>query len=320
MNWLSWNHLQSKPALALSLACLSVLCLASLIAWALKVTKAKGGAHAVIDNLIDRINAWWVMAALVGVSLYFEKLGVTVLFFFLSLQVLREFVTLTYTRRADHFTLAMVFYLFLPLQYFLVWINWYGFATVLIPVYGFLLIPVFSALRADTLRFLERVAVVQWSMMLSIYSLSHIPALLNLEIPNYREQILLVAFLVIVVQSSDVLQYVWGKLFGKHKLAPVLSPSKTWEGLIGGVLSASALGASLHWITPFSPLQAAALALMITVLGFFGGLVMSAIKRDFGVKDWGYMISGHGGALDRVDSLLFSAPAFFHIVNFFFVP
>jgi phosphatidate cytidylyltransferase len=122
------------------------------------------------------------------------------------------------------------------------------------------------------------------------------------------------------VQSSDVLQYVWGKLFGKHKLAPVLSPSKTWEGLIGGVLSASALGASLYWITPFSPLQAAGFALMITTLGFFGGLVMSAIKRDFGVKDWGYMISGHGGALDRVDSLLFSAPAFFHIVNFYYVP
>ena len=174
-------------------------------------------------------------------------------------------------------------------------------------------------MRADTHRFLERVAVVQWAMMRSIFGLSHVPALLNLRIPNYANPVLLVAFLVIVVQASDVLQYIWGKLLGRRKTAPTLSPSKTWEGLIGGVLSASALGAALFWITPFSPLQAFVFALLITTLSFFGGLIMSAIKRDFGVKDWGHMISGHGGVLDRVDSILFSAPAFFYLVNYFWV-
>jgi phosphatidate cytidylyltransferase len=123
---------------------------------------------------------------------------------------------------------------------------------------------------------------------------------------------------VIVVQGSDVLQYVWGKLFGRHKVAPRLSPSKTWEGLVGGVASATLLGAAINWITPFSLPQAAGMALVIAICGFFGGLVMSAIKRDRGVKDWGQMIEGHGGFLDRLDSVCFSAPVFFHLTRFFY--
>ena len=117
-----------------------------------------------------------------------------------------------------------------------------------------------------------------------------------------------------------MLQYIWGKLFGKHLVAPELSPSKTWEGLIGGVGSATLLGAGLYWATPFKPWQAALLALLICVMGFLGGLVMSAIKRDRGVKDWGTMIEGHGGMLDRLDSIVFAAPIFFHVVRYFWVP
>jgi phosphatidate cytidylyltransferase len=322
------GNTMTEPGRWLIILCLSVLVSASLIAFILRRVVAHGNPHGVIDNLTDRINAWWLMTLLLGISLAAGKFGVTILFFLLALQVLREFVTLTYTRRADHLTLALVFYVALPLQFWLVWIGWYGFSSVMIPVYGFLLVPIVSALRQDTTRFLERVAVVQWAMMLSIYGLSHVPALLNLSIPDYSNagrQIYLIAFLILVVQASDVLQYIWGKLlggkvFGGRKLVPTLSPSKTWEGLIGGVASASFMGATLSWLTPFSPLQAGLMALLITVLGFFGGLVMSAIKRDFGVKDWGHMISGHGGVLDRVDSILFSAPIFFHLVNWLFVP
>ena len=136
-------------------------------------------------------------------------------------------------------------------------------------------------------------------------------------IPGFEDRnLLLIAFLVIVVQGSDVLQYIWGKLLGKHKVAPELSPSKTWEGLIGGVVSATVLGAALHGITPFTALEAALVALVICLMGFFGGLVMSAIKRDRGVKDWGSMIEGHGGILDRVDSVVFAAPIFFHLVRY----
>jgi len=127
-------------------------------------------------------------------------------------------------------------------------------------------------------------------------------------------------FLILVVQSSDVLQYVWGKLFGKTKVAPEVSPSKTLEGLIGGVASTTLLGAGLYWMTPFSPLEAGAIALLLALAGFLGGLIMSAIKRDRGVKDWGTMIEGHGGMLDRVDSVCFSAPIFFHVVRQWWLP
>jgi phosphatidate cytidylyltransferase len=121
---------------------------------------------------------------------------------------------------------------------------------------------------------------------------------------------------VIVVQLSDVLQYVWGKLFGRTRIAPNLSPSKTVEGFVGGVASATLIGAGLWWITPFTPLQAGLMAFVIAMMGFFGGLVMSAIKRDRGVKDWGHLIEGHGGLIDRLDSVVFSAPIFFHLTRY----
>ena len=310
-----------STTLQLFLGIFAVLGFASAVALTLRHTVAKGQPHAVIDNLNDRINAWWVMVAVVGLAFAFGKAGVIVLFALLSLLALREFVTLTYTRRSDHLALALAFYLALPVQYLLIWIEWYGLYSIFIPVYGFLLLPIVAALRADTTRFLDRIATVQWALMLAVFCLSHVPALVTLQIPGFGgREILLIAFLVIVVQSSDVLQYVWGKLFGKRKVAPSLSPSKTWEGLVGGVLSSTALGAALFWITPFTPLQAAAIAFAINVMGFFGGLVMSAIKRDHGVKDWGHLIAGHGGVLDRLDSVLFSAPVFFHIVRYGFTP
>jgi len=311
----------NQTTLTLFIGILSVLGLATAIAYGLRLSVARGKPHPVIDNLIERILAWWLMVALVASAFAFGKHAILLLFLLLSFLALREFVTLTYTKRSDHLVLALAFYVCLPVQFALVWIEWYGLYSIFIPVYAFLILPIIAALRADTERYLERIAVVQWALMLSVFCLSHVPALMTLSIPGYEgRQMLLIAFLVIVVQSSDVLQYVWGKLLGKHLIAPKLSPSKTWEGLIGGVLSATLLGAALHWITPFSPLQAGAIALLINLMGFFGGLVMSAIKRNHGVKDWGHLIAGHGGVLDRLDSLLFSAPIFFHITRFFFEP
>lgn len=305
----------------LFLGIFGVLLFASGVAFALKQKVARGRPHAVIDNLTDRINAWWVMVGLVALAFAFGKTGVIVLFALLSFLALREFVTLTHTRRSDYLALALAFYIALPMQYLLVWIEWYGLYSIFIPVYGFLLLPIVAALRADATNFLDRIASVQWALMLAVFCLSHVPALVTLNLPGFEgRQILLIAFLVIVVQSSDVLQYVWGKLFGRHKVAPTLSPSKTWEGLIGGVLSSTLLGAGLWWITPFTPGEAAAIAFTINIMGFFGGLVMSAIKRDHGVKDWGHLIAGHGGVLDRLDSVLFSAPVFFHMVRYGFGP
>ena len=296
----------------------AVLLLASLIG-ALLAWRAGNSPDPAIQNLNARIKAWWVMVFLIALAFLFGKGGVVLLFAFASFAALREFMTLADTRRGDHWALATVFFVSLPLQYYLVWIEWYGLYTVFIPVYCFLLLPIIAALRGDTTRFLERIAFVQWGLMICVFCVSHVPALLSLSIPGFEgHNLLLIAFLVLVVQGSDVLQYVFGKLFGRRKVAPSLSPSKTWEGLIGGVASATALGAALWWITPFNPLQAAAMAFVICLLGFFGGLVMSGIKRDRGVKDWGRMIEGHGGMLDRLDSVIFAAPIFFHMTRYWF--
>jgi len=212
---------------------------------------------------------------------------------------------------------VVAFFIVLPFQYFLVWIDWYGLYSIFIPVYVFLLLAAMAALRQDTKDFVGRVAETQWGLMVTVFSLSHVPALTGLVIPGYEgRNLLLVAFLVLVVQASDVLQYIWGKLLGRHKIAAELSPSKTVEGFIGGVASATALGAALWWVTPFTPGQAALMAAVINLMGFLGGLVMSAIKRDRGVKDWGWLIEGHGGVLDRLDSLVFAAPVFFHLTRY----
>jgi phosphatidate cytidylyltransferase len=242
---------------------------------------------------------------------------VILLFAFVSFAALREYVTLTNTRHADRWTLLGMFLIIIPVQYYLIWIDWYGLYSIFIPVYCFLAMPALTAIRGDTSRFLERVSEQQWGIMLSVYCISHVPALVTLPIPgNEGRGLLLIAFLIATVQGSDVLQYIFGKLFGRHKVAPSISPSKTWEGLIGGIASASLLGAGLYWLTPFSPFEAGVLAGLACIMGFFGGLVASAIKRDRGVKDWGHMIEGHGGMLDRADSLVFAAPVLFHIVRY----
>ena len=308
---------QTQTTLLLFGGVAGVLILASAIGALLKWRVAHGAPHSVIDNLNARVNAWWVMVAVIGLAFAFGKGGVILLFYLISFYALREFISLAYTRRGDHHAIAAAFYIGLPVQYFLVWIEWYGLYSIFIPVYAFLVLPILSAVGGDTKRFLERTAKVQWGLMVCVFCISHVPALLTLQIPGFEgRNLLLIAFLVIVVQGSDVLQYIWGKLFGKRKVAPELSPSKTWEGLIGGVASATVLGAALFSITPFTPWQAAVMALVINTMGFCGGLVMSAIKRDRGVKDWGQMIAGHGGMLDRIDSVAFAAPVFFHLTRF----
>ncbi len=244
-----------------------------------------------------------------------------VLFGILSFLGLREFITLTPTRPGDHRTLFWLFFVITPVQYWLIASGRYGLFVVFIPVYAFLFIPLRSALSGDCECFLERTAKIQWALMVCVYCVSHAPALLFLNIPGYEGQnAKQLVYLVTVVQLSDVFQYVWGKTLGRHRLAPHVSPNKTWEGLIGGVATATALGTALWWATPFTPWQSAGMSLVITILGFAGGLVMSAIKRDRGIKDYGNLIEGHGGVMDRIDSICFSAPMFFHLTRYFFSP
>ena len=294
------------------------LIIASSIGYGLKFKVGFSTPHAVIDNLNARINAWWIMILIIFAAAALGFYGVIGLFFVISFMALREFLSLLYIRRGDHLALAACFYVILPLQYFLVAIDWFSMFTIFIPVYGFLFLPILSALLGDTAHFLDRSTKVQWALMISVFCISHIPAILTLDIEGFEDKkLLLMIFLILVVQSSDVLQYVWGKLFGKHKIAPKLSPSKTVEGFVGGVISASVLGGLLYWLTPFNSVQAVLMSLLICLMGFLGGLVMSTMKRSMGVKDWGNMISGHGGMLDRMDSLCFAAPIFFHVVRYY---
>lgn len=279
---------------------------------------SRGGGPAVIERLNARIRGWWVMIVLLAITFMLGKGAVVWLFAFASFSALREFLTLTRRSRADHSALVASFFVVLPIQYVAVWRDWYGFYAIFIPVYAFLGLPILSVIRARIDHYLSRVAQTQWALMIAVFCMSHVPALLVLRIPGYEDRsLMLIVFLLIVVQSGDLLQFVWDRLLGRREIAPEVSRSKTWEGFAGGVLSASLIGAALYWITPFTPLQAWGMALVIAGMGIFGRLVMSAIKRERGVKEWGHLIEGQGGVLDRLNSVVFAAPVFFHLTRFF---
>ena len=299
----------------------ALLAIASIIGWLLQRRARGHGGSATIDNLNARIRAWWVMVAVLAACFLLGRVATIVLFAIASLFALRVFITLTPTRPGDHLPLVACFYVLLPAQYWLIGDDWYNLFAIFLPVYGFLLLPVLTALSGDTEQFLERVTKLQWGLMITVYCISYAPALLLVQVPGFREQnLLLIVYLLLVVQLSDVMQYVFGKLFGRRRIAPLVSPSKTVEGFVGGGLAATAVGAALWWLTPFSPLQSAGMAAAIVLAGFLGGLALSAVKRSLGAKDWGSMIEGHGGMLDRLDSVSFAAPVFFHLTRYFFEP
>jgi phosphatidate cytidylyltransferase len=297
-----------------------LLAVASTVAMVLKANAKSEAGRAVIANLNARVNAWWVMVAVLAVAFALGKVTTLVLFGLASFFALREFITLAPTRRSDYWPLLISFYVLVPVQYSLIGRGQYGIFAIFIPVYAFLLLPAIATFAADTQDFLERTAKIQWGIMIAVYCVSYAPALLLLNIPGYEgSTALLLFYLLFIVQLSDVLQYVFGKLFGKTKLAPHVSPSKTVEGLVGGGLSATAIGGAMWWITPFTWQQSLAMSFIIVIMGVLGGLTLSAVKRSLGAKDWGVMIEGHGGMLDRLDSVSFAAPIFFHLTRYFFV-
>ncbi|HVC92997.1 MAG TPA: phosphatidate cytidylyltransferase, partial [Pirellulales bacterium] len=266
--------------------------------------------------------------------------GVTVaLFWFLSSWALREFITLTPTRMADHRALFWVFFLFTPLQYVLIGCNLYDLFSVVIPVYAFLFIPARIAFAGDFKRYLERCAKIQSGLMICVYCLSYAPALLYLKLPppppaaaaagavalapviaapQQAPNARLLFFFLLVVTLGDAFQYLSEKTLGKHIIAPAISPNRTWEGYLGGVGCATLFGTVMWWATPFKPWEASLMSMVITTMGFAGGMTMSAIKRDRGVKDYGTLVEGHAGVLDRIDSMCFAAPVFYHLTRFIF--
>ncbi|AFU47688.1 phosphatidate cytidylyltransferase [Acidovorax sp. KKS102] len=264
----------------------------------------------------------WVMAIVFWVGWVLGETVATVLFAIVGFFALREFITLSPTRRGDHRSLVLAFFVVLPLQFWLVGSKHFDLFTVFIPVYVFLALPVVSALANDPQRFLERNAKLQWGIMVCVYGMSHVPALLLLDFPGYRDKgAFLVFFLVFVVQTCMLVQHLLGRRFPHKPVAPQVSQSFQWTSWLAGVAAGGLAGGLLTFITPFKPGQALGMALLACVAGSLGHLVMKALKRDRGITSWGMQgmsVTGAGGLLDRVDALCFAAPVFFHSARWYF--
>jgi phosphatidate cytidylyltransferase len=298
------------------LGVLALLILATAISLALKFLKP---ARNYTEPLL-RIRTWWLIISLVFGALLLSRGAAIVFFGLVSYLAFKEFITLIPTRRADHGVLFWA-YMAIPLQYFWAYIEWYGMFIIFIPVYMFLLLPVRMLLRGQTQGFLKAAGTLQWGLMTAVFSLSHLAFLLVLPDDGPAEPmgVGLVLFLISLTEINDVAQYLWGKCCGRSKVVPAVSPNKTWAGLVGGVATTTVLAVVLAPVlTPLSGVHALLVGALIGVAGFFGDICISAVKRDIGIKDSGNLLPGHGGILDRVDSLTFTAPLFFHFVRYFY--
>jgi len=307
-----------QPVVTATAGVWAVLVVASLIVWGLRL---RGPAER-YEELVRRTESWWWM---IGAFTFAIAVNTTVAIVFLasiSYLALKEYLSLIPTRRIDR-GLLLFAYLAIPIQYYWAATDWYGMFIVFVPVWLFLFFPALMASRGDTQGFLRAVGTLSWGLMLTVFALSHLAMLLvSGEVNNpVAGGVGLLFFVVVLTQFNDVAQYTWGKLIGRHKVTPKVSPKKTWEGLIGGVLTTVAVAACLGpYLTPMDWQWSALAGGVIGVAGFLGDITISAVKRDLGVKDTGGLIPGHGGILDRVDSLTYAAPAFFHFFRYFFTP
>ncbi len=270
-------------------------------------------------ELVLRVKSWWWMVVIFCVAISVSRNTAIVFFAILSFLALKEYLSLIPTRRADRRVLFWA-YLTIPVQYLWVGMSWYGMFIIFIPVYAFLLLPIRMVVIGETKAFLQAVGTLHWGLMTTVFSISHVAFLLALPEANnpVGGGAGLVLFLVLLTQLNDVAQYIWGKKFGKHKITPKVSPNKTVEGFLGGVATTMLLAlVAAPWLTPLNIVESILAGLIISVAGFIGDVTISALKRDIGVKDSSNLIPGHGGILDRIDSLTYTAPLFFHFVYYF---
>jgi phosphatidate cytidylyltransferase len=310
---------------------LIALAIASIVGQYLRRQPSESMNPALIRRFRQRVNAWWLMSAILAFSLAVHATGAVVLFLLTSFWALREFITMAPTRRGDHRALFWALIVFTPLQYILIGIerlfpnlDMYDLYSIMIPVYASIFVPARIALSGDAKRFLERSAQITSGLLICVYALSHAPAMLNLKLMTSAgvkwtgSTAGLLCFFVLLTQLSEILQWTWGHVVGKRVIAEEISTSRTWEGFLGGTLSLGVVGAVLWWVTPFTIWEAACMSMVIGVMGMFGGMTMSAIKRDRGVNDYGSLVLGHAGVLDRIDTLCFSAPVFYHLTRYFY--
>ncbi|WGM40937.1 phosphatidate cytidylyltransferase [Caulobacter sp. NIBR1757] len=271
-------------------------------------------------ELRQRITSWWVMVALLAAALLAGWQATTLLFVVISFIALREFLSIARTRREDRL-IILAAYLAIPVSYAFIALDLYMIFLVIVPVYAFLLTPFLMAALGQTKGYLSRVAMFHWGMMTCVYNIGY--AAFLMRVPDDQAPAGaagLVLMLLVATEFNDVAQYVWGKTLGKHKIVPTVSPNKTWEGFIGGWVSTALLiWFAGPYLTPLSGVGLFTVAVTLPLAGFAGDVTMSAIKRDIGIKDTSHLIPGHGGLLDRIDSLTFTAPLYFHLLAFFAV-
>ncbi|MDR0865658.1 MAG: phosphatidate cytidylyltransferase [Candidatus Symbiothrix sp.] len=315
LDWLLHaNVFENKEVMTIVVLIFALLSFATLLFFI--IGKLKPDAN--LKELKTRTKSWWIMASLFIITTIFSVKISYVAIAFLSFVAFRELYSILGFRQSDRHAIFWAL-LSIPIQYYLAYSGWYGAFIIFIPVIMFLLLPLRLVLKGDTVGIVKSMATLQWILMLTVFGLSHLAYLLSLpDLEGFdaggRGLLLFVVFLT---EINDVMQFAWGKLLGRHKIIPKVSPNKTWEGFIGGIISTTVIGYFLGFLTPLSTGLLIIVSFLVAVSGFFGDIVMSSIKRDVGVKDTSTAIPGHGGVLDRIDSLAYTAPTFFHLVYFF---
>lgn len=271
-------------------------------------------------ELVTRTKTWWWIVAPISAALLLGATVTAVLFALVSFLALREYLSIIPVRQVDR-TAILLAYLAIPLQYWFVYDDWYGMFSIFIPVYATAAIAFRLVLAGEAKGFIRSAGTLQWGLFLTVYNLSHVAFLMQLDmaVPLPAGGAGLLLFILVIVSLNDVAQYFWGKLFGRRAIVPKVSPKKTVEGFVGGVATSMVVAALLApWLTPFGLIEAAAVGGVLAFLGFVGDVTVSAVKRDLGIKDSGSILPGHGGILDRLDSLVFAAPIFLHYVRYFY--
>ncbi len=269
-----------------------------------------------------RIKTWWWLVSVLFIALTFNRTVTLIVMGLISFMAFKEFLSIAPTRRADYSVLLLA-YLTIPVQYLWVGMSWYGMFIIFIPVYVFLLLPMRMVMIGETQGYLRAAGTIQWGLMTTVFSISHMAYLIDMPVRQGAHGPvtgqMLIFFLLALTQVNDVAQFLWGKMLGKHKVAPKVSPNKTVEGLLGGIATTTLLAWLLApWFSPMSPLYGIVAGVLISMFGFIGDVVVSAVKLDVGVKDSGNLLPGHGGILDRLDSLTYTAPLFFHFIYYLY--
>ncbi|MCP3925876.1 MAG: phosphatidate cytidylyltransferase [Desulfobacterales bacterium] len=271
------------------------------------------------SELFLRIRSWWFILIPLFVVLSINDTVFIITFCIMSLFAFKEFIGIMPTRKKDRLIRYLV-YLSIPIQYYWVSIGWYGMFIIFIPIYIFLFLPAVMVLLGETKGFIKSVGNFHWVVMLTVFSISHVAYLIKLPEKNPDAgSIGLILYLLLLTEFNDVSQFIWGKCFGKHKIVPKVSPNKTWEGFLGGLITITLIaGFIAPYLTPMNRLYGFYAGIVISVSGFIGDTVISSVKRDLNIKDSGSIIPGHGGILDRIDSLLYTSPLFFHFMHYFY--